>query len=585
MTSSLKLPSEFAKKIIDTLDFKEGIIPEWFDIGETKEGYFYARLQPKKWLSDLQFKAMCALTRDLDGEYVKGEKTFKVPGPMAKKGPTASEQKPSGQGIDSQPTYKQPGTALLGAEAAKARRDSGEFFENLAIQILSKLGFTKIVKEKKSQPYDIEAEKDGKKCFVEVKGRTVDRLVDVTPYLIQYEKLWNLIKVAEKGQVYFLFLTNTDSKLVKYEDLTSEYMKKYKLTLTVKEGSRIDRWLKDERLLGGADRFVVINDLLSMPFQSRKSEDPEIDQLVESIKRYGVLAPILVRQKGGALFEVVAGERRLAAAKRAGLTKVPAIIKELTDEEALVLQLTENLQRKDLTEEEKRGALAELVRRTGWNAQQIADNLKMSERWVYKYLPSELKGPEPEQLTKGREESQESIYSARRALNNESQESIQSCNLTEHQAREILAAPEEKREEILSKIKETGQVPSGREIHAAAKSVPCARCGEAVEHPVNLEGKFYCAACAEAVVEEAKKGLIPGAHVGPLDEELRRALHQPAVKPEVPSGPTEPSPAEKAVLKAVPIGEFDCTECHKHFLVEHLPDGEHKLRFVREAPG
>jgi len=66
-------------------------------------------------------------------------------------------------------------------------------------------------------------------------------------------------------------------------------------------------------------------------------------------------------------------------------------IKELSDEEAFIVQLTENLQRKDLSEEEKSRALGELARRTGWNAQQIADKLKMSYRWVLMYLPDEFK--------------------------------------------------------------------------------------------------------------------------------------------------------------------------------------------------
>ena len=82
---SLKLASDFAKKIADVLNYKAEAVEEWFDISEGKDGYFTAALRGKKWLSELQFKGMCALTRDLKGEYVKGEKAFKVPGPFAKK--------------------------------------------------------------------------------------------------------------------------------------------------------------------------------------------------------------------------------------------------------------------------------------------------------------------------------------------------------------------------------------------------------------------------------------------------------------------------------------------------------------------
>ena len=561
----LKLPIDFAKKIGEVLVLQGQGVDILFDVSEDKAGYFVAKLKQGQFLEREKFRTMCALARDLGGEgYIEGAKAWKIPGPYAK------SKTSSGQGMSSEPAYKEPRNAIPAAstgvvgsnptregvtpnsqiEAAKARRDSGDFFEDLAIQILPKLGFSNVVKEKKSQPFDFRAEKDGEKCFIEVKGRDVNRSVDLTSYLIQYEKLWNLIEISGKGQVYFLFLTHTDSKLVKYEELTTpEYTQKHKLTFTVKAGSRIDRWLKNQRLLGDGDRFVVINELLSMPFQSRKSEDPEIDQLVESIKQYGILEPILVRQKPGALFEVVAGERRLAAAKKAGLTRIPAIVKDVTDEEALVLQLTENLQRKDLTEEEKSGALAELARRTGWSAQQIADHLKMSERWVYKDLPGEFKKVEPEQLAKGREESQESIDSARRALSSESQDTPQG---------------------ILTKEK--------------PKTVSCARCGEIIQGaPVHLgEGKYYDAECAEAVVEESKSGHGPSIEPGSGVEEVEKeAVEEGEKREKVEEKTSKASRSEQ--LKAVQIGEFECTECNKRFLIDHMPNGKHKLKPIRES--
>ncbi|MCJ7423427.1 ParB/RepB/Spo0J family partition protein [Candidatus Bathyarchaeota archaeon] len=102
--SSLKIATEFAVKIAQTLDFKEGAIAEWFEVGEGKDGFFYAKLQPKKWLDDLPFRAMCALCRDFGGDYAKNEKCFRIPGPLAKK--------PLEHGIDSQPELKKVGNAL-----------------------------------------------------------------------------------------------------------------------------------------------------------------------------------------------------------------------------------------------------------------------------------------------------------------------------------------------------------------------------------------------------------------------------------------------------------------------------------------
>ena len=167
-------------------------------------------------------------------------------------------------------------------------------------------------------------------------------------------------------------------------------------------------------------RVVPVADLFGAPFPSRLDpEDPEIAELAESIKIYGVLEPILVRSKPSGILEVVAGERRLRAAKKAGIPVVPVLIKTLPDEQAFILQLTENLQRRDLTEEEKTRGLGELARRTKWNAQEIADKLKMSERWVYKYLPEEFK-----------RDYESPPESARRALSTETTQSIPTASET-----------------------------------------------------------------------------------------------------------------------------------------------------------
>jgi ParB family chromosome partitioning protein len=81
----------------------------------------------------------------------------------------------------------------------------------------------------------------------------------------------------------------------------------------------------------------------------RRSFTPEkLEQLTLSVKTLGILEPMLVRQNPSGEYELVAGERRYRAAKAAGLLKVPVVVRELTDEEALQLSLVENLQREDL---------------------------------------------------------------------------------------------------------------------------------------------------------------------------------------------------------------------------------------------
>jgi ParB-like chromosome segregation protein Spo0J len=96
---SLKLPSDFAKKIAETLTIKTEVIEQLFDIEERKDGYFYAALKSKQFLDKFQFRAMCKLVKDLGGQdYLQGAKAWAVPGPFAKKGgvtPQSSSTSPT----------------------------------------------------------------------------------------------------------------------------------------------------------------------------------------------------------------------------------------------------------------------------------------------------------------------------------------------------------------------------------------------------------------------------------------------------------------------------------------------------------
>jgi len=94
--------------------------------------------------------------------------------------------------------------------------------------------------------------------------------------------------------------------------------------------------------------YIDIISILENRFQPRQNYDEsKLEDLKASIKEKGVLQPILVRKHGND-YEVVAGERRLRAAKAVGLKEVPVIIKNVTDREALVLALVENIQREEL---------------------------------------------------------------------------------------------------------------------------------------------------------------------------------------------------------------------------------------------
>ena len=82
-------------------------------------------------------------------------------------------------------------------------------------------------------------------------------------------------------------------------------------------------------------------------------DDEKMDELVESIKTNGILTPVIVRPDDEGTYEMISGHRRLHAAKRAGLRKVPAIVKEVTDDEATIMMVDANVQREEILPSEK----------------------------------------------------------------------------------------------------------------------------------------------------------------------------------------------------------------------------------------
>ena len=95
--------------------------------------------------------------------------------------------------------------------------------------------------------------------------------------------------------------------------------------------------------------------------QARKQfDEAALSELADSIAQHGVLQPLLVRPIFGGGYQLIAGERRWRASRIAGLTQVPVIIKELSDDEAAVISLIENLQREDSTPLKKLSALRAL---------------------------------------------------------------------------------------------------------------------------------------------------------------------------------------------------------------------------------
>jgi ParB family chromosome partitioning protein len=121
--------------------------------------------------------------------------------------------------------------------------------------------------------------------------------------------------------------------------------------------------------------------------QPRKIFDQEkIKELSESIVNYGVLQPILVAKKDNGRYKIIAGERRFRAAKMASITKVPVLIKDLSNKEILEIALIENIQRQDLSAIEEAEAFQKLINEYGYTTQELALSLGKSRSHVANLL-------------------------------------------------------------------------------------------------------------------------------------------------------------------------------------------------------
>ncbi|NBQ92762.1 MAG: ParB/RepB/Spo0J family partition protein [Micrococcales bacterium] len=134
---------------------------------------------------------------------------------------------------------------------------------------------------------------------------------------------------------------------------------------------------------GATFGYLTIDDIAPNAKQPRTNFDPEdFAELVGSIREFGVLQPISVRslgkQNGVDKYELIMGERRLRASKEAGLTQIPAVIRETSDNEMLRDALLENLHRSDLNAIEEANAYQQLLEEYGCTQDQLADKLSRS---------------------------------------------------------------------------------------------------------------------------------------------------------------------------------------------------------------
>ncbi|HET7627708.1 MAG TPA: ParB/RepB/Spo0J family partition protein [Bacillales bacterium] len=131
---------------------------------------------------------------------------------------------------------------------------------------------------------------------------------------------------------------------------------------------------------------IKLEELRPNPYQPRKEFNPEaIRELKESIETHGVLQPIVVRRtiKG---YEIVVGERRFRASKEAGLTAIPAVIKDFNEQKMMELALIENLQREDLNPVEEAQAYEKLMEGLDITQEELAKRLGKSRPYIANHL-------------------------------------------------------------------------------------------------------------------------------------------------------------------------------------------------------
>lgn len=151
-------------------------------------------------------------------------------------------------------------------------------------------------------------------------------------------------------------------------------------------------------------RKLSVTILQSGKYQPRTQMDSEaLTELAESIKTQGIIQPILVRPLHNNRYEIIAGERRWRAAKMAGLSEVPVVVRDVPDEAALAMALIENIQREDLNPLEEAQGIQRLIEEFGMTHQTAAEAVGRSRSAVTNLLRlTQLVSPVQDLLMKGK---------------------------------------------------------------------------------------------------------------------------------------------------------------------------------------
>jgi ParB family transcriptional regulator, chromosome partitioning protein len=139
---------------------------------------------------------------------------------------------------------------------------------------------------------------------------------------------------------------------------------------------------REEQSIENSIVFININNIAPNPNQPRKDfKDDKIEELAASIKEHGVIQPIMVRKSTNG-FEIVAGERRWRAARKAQIKEIPCIIKELDEHENMIIAIIENMQREDLNALEEAKAFQQLAESFKLTQEEISKSVSRSRPYI-----------------------------------------------------------------------------------------------------------------------------------------------------------------------------------------------------------
>ncbi len=146
---------------------------------------------------------------------------------------------------------------------------------------------------------------------------------------------------------------------------------------TVKKDKKTDKREAESGVL-----YVDINDIKPNIYQPRKTFDEDkLEELASSIREHGIIQPVVLRSTDGG-YEIVAGERRWRAARKAGIKKIPCVIRELTDEQNMLVAIIENMQREDLNPIEEAEGLSRMIEVYGLTQEQVSKGVGKSRPYI-----------------------------------------------------------------------------------------------------------------------------------------------------------------------------------------------------------